>query len=159
MALIDPADLAAFGVPDDEKTTAMIADAIAQAVILAPCLAVAPDELDPAVAAAAKAILRGALVRWHEAGSGAKVTTQQTASIFSESQTIDTTQKRRGAFWPSEITDLQRLCKTTKRRPFTITMGEPAAPHLPWCDVMFGGLSCSCGVAIAGRPIYEGGDW
>lgn len=27
--------------------------------------------------------------------------------------------------------------------------------HLPWCSLMFGGTNCSCGVDIAGHPIYE----
>ena len=31
--------------------------------------------------------------------------------------------------------------------------------HLPWCALMFAALYCSCGVDIAGRPIFEGGDW
>lgn len=26
--------------------------------------------------------------------------------------------------------------------------------HLPWCDLMFLGPTCSCGVNLAGRPIY-----
>lgn len=29
-----------------------------------------------------------------------------------------------------------------------------ATRHLPWCDLMFLGSSCSCGVNLAGRPIY-----
>jgi hypothetical protein len=28
-------------------------------------------------------------------------------------------------------------------------------PHLPWCTLMMGGDYCSCGVNIAGHPIYE----
>jgi hypothetical protein len=31
--------------------------------------------------------------------------------------------------------------------------------HVPWCNLMFGASYCSCGADIAGRPIYEGGDW
>jgi hypothetical protein len=30
--------------------------------------------------------------------------------------------------------------------------------HLPWCSGALGANYCSCGVDIAGRPIYEGGD-
>lgn len=37
---------------------------------------------------------------------------------------------------------------------FAIDMVGVAAPHPPWCSVYFGG-TCSCGVSIAGRPIYE----
>ena len=29
--------------------------------------------------------------------------------------------------------------------------------HMPWCAINFGALYCSCGVDIAGTPIYEGG--
>ena len=28
--------------------------------------------------------------------------------------------------------------------------------HLPWCNLMWGALYCSCGTDIAGRPIFEG---
>lgn len=151
--LITPADLAPFGLPDDAKTEAMIEDAIAQAVIVAPCL---ETTTDPKVLAAARAILRGALVRWHEAGSGAKVTKQQTAGIFSQTDTLDNSQKRRGAFWPSEIVDLQKLCKRSSGKPYTIELvGDGRVRHLPWCDLAFGGLACSCGADIAGAPIFE----
>lgn len=33
-----------------------------------------------------------------------------------------------------------------------------ASRHLPWCSLAFGALFCSCGVDIAGVPIFEGGD-
>lgn len=29
--------------------------------------------------------------------------------------------------------------------------------HLAWCSLLMGATYCSCGVDIAGRPIYEGG--
>lgn len=39
---------------------------------------------------------------------------------------------------------------------FAIDMApSTVGSHLPWCDLMFGGLSCSCGVDIAGYPIFE----
>lgn len=31
------------------------------------------------------------------------------------------------------------------------------AAHLPWCSINFGATYCSCGVDIAGVPIFEGG--
>lgn len=31
--------------------------------------------------------------------------------------------------------------------------------HLAWCALAMGGVYCSCGADIAGRPIYEGADW
>lgn len=30
--------------------------------------------------------------------------------------------------------------------------------HLPWCSLMMGANYCSCGVDIAGAPIFEGGE-
>jgi len=41
---------------------------------------------------------------------------------------------------------------------FSIDMvGAAYSAHLPWCSLMLGANYCSCGVDIAGRPIYEGG--
>lgn len=41
---------------------------------------------------------------------------------------------------------------------FSVDMvGGQSSPHLPWCTLMMGGNYCSCGVDIAGRPIFEGG--
>lgn len=31
--------------------------------------------------------------------------------------------------------------------------------HLPWCSLMFGATYCSCGVDIAGEPIFELGGY
>ena len=31
--------------------------------------------------------------------------------------------------------------------------------HLPWCSLNFGANYCSCGVDIAGTPVFEGGYW
>lgn len=36
-------------------------------------------------------------------------------------------------------------------------VGWRGTPHLPWCSLMMGANYCSCGVDIAGRPIFEGG--
>lgn len=35
------------------------------------------------------------------------------------------------------------------------TAGGFGSPHLPWCSLNFGAEYCSCGVDIAGYPIYE----
>ena len=154
MALIDAAALAPFGLLNDSKTAAMLEDAIAQALTVAPCLA-NEEALNPVQKASAKATLRAAIVRWHEAGSGAKVTHSQGAGPFSESETYDTSHQRKGAFWPSEITMLQSICKSG-RQAYTVDMsGHQASPHQPWCAVVFGANYCSCGADIAGSPIYE----
>ena len=41
-------------------------------------------------------------------------------------------------------------------RAFSIDMTPTSyANHQPWCDVMLGGATCSCGASLAGYPIYE----
>lgn len=43
---------------------------------------------------------------------------------------------------------------------FAIDMLGFSNPHLPWCNINFGATWCSCGVDIAGVPIFErGADW
>jgi hypothetical protein len=42
---------------------------------------------------------------------------------------------------------------------FAIDMAGTGSLHLPWCNLYFGGVDCSCGVDIAGYPIFEGPDW
>jgi hypothetical protein len=100
---LSPSDLDAFASIDPVKANAMIEDALALAERVAPCIVSA----DFAYPKAAKAILRGAILRWHEAGTGATV--QQSAGPFAQS--IDTKQQRRSMFWPQEIEQLQDLCK------------------------------------------------
>ena len=41
---------------------------------------------------------------------------------------------------------------------FSVDMVGIASVHLPWCALNFGANYCSCGVDIAGVPIFEGGD-
>lgn len=41
---------------------------------------------------------------------------------------------------------------------FSVDMVGFATAHLPWCSFNFGALYCSCGVDIAGTPIFEGAD-
>lgn len=40
---------------------------------------------------------------------------------------------------------------------FSVDMVGIASVHLAWCALMLGANYCSCGVDIAGVPIYEGG--
>lgn len=109
-------DLAPFvdGI-DERKAEAMIRSTIAMASApwIAPCIV---DD-DFAYPEQAKAILVGAILRWNDAGSGA--ITQLSAGSFQ--QTVDNRSERKRMFWPSEITDLQRLCGTARTgRAFTI---------------------------------------
>lgn len=42
------------------------------------------------------------------------------------------------------------------RQAFSIVPSASSSRHLPWCDVAFGS-SCSCGVVLAGDPLFEAG--
>lgn len=45
---------------------------------------------------------------------------------------------------------------TDSSSAFSIDMApQSGVRHLPWCSLYFGGPVCSCGVDIAGYPIYE----
>lgn len=103
--------------------------------------------------AEARLILIGAITRWAQAGSGAMQ--QQTAGPFG--MTVDTRQRTGYNLWPSEITDLQAICKTPgegSRVAFSIDTAPVCSDHLPW-SLMLGATYCSCGVDIAGYPLYE----
>lgn len=39
---------------------------------------------------------------------------------------------------------------------FSVDMAPGGVTHLAWCSLMLGATYCSCGVDIAGEPIYEG---
>lgn len=125
---LEPADLDPFASIDPAKAEAMIDDALALAARVAPCILSDTFADD----AAARAILRGAILRWHEAGSGAFQ--QQTAGPFGVS--VDTRQQRRGMFWPSEIEQLQDLCRDgdSMGRAFTIdtTPADTRGPDGFW---------------------------
>ncbi|MGX7727594.1 hypothetical protein [Rhodococcus sp. 5G237] len=134
---------------DEAKAEAMIEDALALAAEVAPCIL----EDSFAKPAAAKAILRGAVLRWNDAGTGAVVS--QAAGPFS--QTIDTSKVRRAMFWPSEITDLQKLCGGSETRAFSIdTYAGAHNVHAEVCAVNFGAAYCSCGAVLTGGdPLWE----
>ena len=44
------------------------------------------------------------------------------------------------------------------RGAFSIRPSVSASIHLPWCALNFGATYCSCGVDVAGYPIFEGAD-
>lgn len=115
-ALIEPADLAPFADIPQAKAEAMIADALAMAARVAPCI----NNTDFAYPDAARAILRGAILRWHEAGTGA--VQSQTAGPFG--MQVDTRQQRRGMFFPTEINDLTALCASSATS-YTTSMAGP----------------------------------
>lgn len=114
------ADLQVFAPSiDPAKAEAMIDDATALALIVAPCIASATFANSDAV----RAILRGAILRWNEAGTGALASQQ--AGPFGMS--VDTRQERRGMFWPSEIAQLQNLCSNGTGGVYTVSLAGPDA--------------------------------
>jgi hypothetical protein len=122
---ITPDDLSPFADIDTEKALAMIDDALAMASLVAPCIT--DDEFT--YTTAAKAIIRGAILRWNDAGSGA--ITQQGAGPFQ--MTVDNRQQRKGMFWPSEINQLQDLCRDhIQGQAFTIDTTPAAAGPGYW---------------------------
>lgn len=104
---ITVADLQIFNPElDPDMAEILIRDGMALARRVAPCL---DDEAFP-FADAAAAIIRGAILRWADSGSGALASDSKTAGPFSQTTTYDTRQQRRTLFYPSEITELQKLC-------------------------------------------------
>lgn len=127
MAFLTTTDLEPFASIDATKAQAMIDDAEAMAVLVAPCINAEGFTNQAAV----KAILRGAVLRWNDSGSGALQA--QTAGPFG--QTLDTRQERRGMFWPSDIEQLQNLCGTVGGSVFTVSLAGPdptTGPLLGW---------------------------
>jgi len=152
-----PADLEPFATIDAIKAAAMIEDAMAIAARVAPCIITEEFLYD----AAARAILRGAVIRWHEAGSGAMSAQSITTGPFGQSQTVDTRQTRRSMFWPSEIEQLQDLCKGPEQGGAfdidTVASGSATIVHADSCALFFGALYCSCGAVLTGLyPLYGG---
>lgn len=105
--------------------------------------------------AEAKLVLVGAMKRWVEAGAGAL----QSQTVGPFGMTVDTRQRSSGFnLWPSEINQLQEICQsntTGSSGAFSFSPSGAASAHLPWCSLNFGATYCSCGVDIAGYPIYE----
>ena len=114
---LDASDLSPFAEIDIAKAEAMIEDAEAMALLAAPCIAADGFAYGTAV----KAILRGAVLRWNDSGSGALQA--QTAGPFG--QTLDTRQERRGMFWPSEIVALQSLCADSQGGVYSTSLAGP----------------------------------
>lgn len=149
--IITSADL-----PDDIAANAMAAlwvdGANARASRVAPCLANEDPAPTAEQLAEAKLILIGAVMRWSQAGAGA--IQSQNAGPFGV--TIDTRQRTGFNLWPSEINQLQDICKTgSESRAFSVDTVGCGSVHSPICSIYFGsGASCSCGASIAGEAIY-----
>lgn len=128
--VLTPQDLAPFAEIEASKAEAMIADAEALALRVAPCL---KPEADADLLNAAKAILRRAILRWNETGnSGSRTSTSRQAGPWSETDTVSTSGSR-GLFLPSEITQLQELCRVGGKA-FTINQVQPTVVLDPFVD-------------------------
>lgn len=145
---VTPGDLAPFADIDTAKAVAMIEDAMALAAVTAPCI-LGPDFEH---AAAAKAIIRGAILRRHEAGTGA----YSEVSTGPFGATVDTRTARKGMFTGSELDDLKALCSAGGTgKAFSVdTAPGSANVHAETCSVVFGAW-CSCGADIAGFPLWD----
>lgn len=155
---LEVSDLTAFA-PDivSDKATLMIDDAESLALLVAPCLD--PDledyDLSDLRQNAVKAVLRAAILRWNDSGTGAFQ--QQTTGPFGV--TMDTRQVRRGMFWPSEIEQLQNICKAGDEAngAFSINTAGTSIVHADICSLNFGAIYCSCGADLTNYeyPLYE----
>lgn len=154
--LLTPADLVPF-VPDIDpgKAQEMITDVLALAGLAAPCLD--DENLDPKKAAAAKAILRGAVLRWNEAGQGGRTQVTNTALGFQHSESFDNSTPRRSLLWPSEIAQLQKICAAGGGRSAWSydTAGGGGLQHAQTCAINLGASFCDCGAIYTGSgPLW-----
>ena len=158
---LTPADLAPFADIDEAKASAMIEDVEARAAQAAPCITEAGFLADEPRAAAVRSILRQAVLRWNDAGTG--VFTQLGAGPYQASS--DNRQERKPLLWPSEISDLRDICSaysgdTVSDRAFSVRPTRAGGdPHQPWCAIHFRAGYCSCGPDLTDYqyPLYEGG--
>lgn len=98
-------DFEAWNLSDTERLDQLIGDVLAQAAIVAPCL----DAPAFAYGRAAKAVLREAVLRRLDAGTGAVTTRQQGTGPFSQMEVVDA-RGMRGILRPDDISQLQTLC-------------------------------------------------
>ena len=144
-------DLAPFAEIPTAKAEAMIADALAMARLAAPCI----DDADFAYPDAAKAVIRGAILRWNDAGTGVQTQVSDTVGPFQHAESYQQPQ-RRALFWPSEIDQLKKLCadSSSSKAWGYDTVAGPRIVHQDACSVNFGAAFCSCGAELAGFPLW-----
>lgn len=147
--------IASSDLPADIVTHAMasvwVDGANARASRVAPCLAAVDPAPTADQLAEAKLILIGAVARWAQAGSGAF----RSETIGPMGYTVDTRQRGGFNLWPSEITQLQDICKSgVGRQAFSVDMLRYSGYHSPICSLYFGGV-CSCGADLSGGlPVF-----
>lgn len=156
---IDPAEILAFNndLPSD-VVEILIRDALAMARRVAPCI----DDVDFQFADAATAIIRSAVLRWAESGSGGITQKQTTAGPFGQTTSFDNRQTRRSLFFPSEIKELEALCSAGNSKAFAIDT-VPAArtgcvAGVAGCGYLVGTLNTPC--QVCGEVLRpEAGQW
>lgn len=130
--------------PQVESTTVddYVEDAWARATAVAPCIALDtfPKEgEEEQKTAELKAILRGIILRWHEAQAGGATGKTNMAGPYQQSVQLDARPKRGFVLQPSEIVDLQRLCMK-RGRPFSVdTMPDDPQANVPLYGVVVNG--------------------
>ncbi|QSL99753.1 head-to-tail adaptor [Gordonia phage Ecliptus] len=149
--IIGPSDLP-VAVASDAMAETWINGANARASRVAPCLSATYPPPSADQLAEAKLILVGAVIRWSQAGAGAL----QSRTAGPYGQVLDTRQRGGFNLWPSEITQLQEICKTGDQgRAYAVDTVQAGSSHSPICSLYFGGGDCSCGASLAGTPIFE----
>ncbi len=148
--IIMPTDLPE-GIRGGEMCPMWVEGANAQAQRVAPCLASIDHPPTSGQLSEARLILAGAVIRWSQAGSGAV----QSESAGPYGITVDTRQPSGYNLRPSEITQLQDICKNgSEKQAFAIdTAPRHLVVHAEICSVRWGG-PCSCGADIAGEALY-----
>ena len=142
--IITPDDLP-VEVASNAMSSRWIDGANARASRVAPCLVSTDVPPSADQLAEARLILIGAIMRWQQAGTGAYQ--QQTAGPFGV--TMDTRQRGGFNLWPSEITQLQDICKDgSKSSAFSVDTVACGGFHSQSCSVYFNG-PCSCGADLA----------
>lgn len=158
--LLSPADLAPFAEIAENKAKAMIDDVLALAGLAAPCLD--DENLDPKKARAVKAILRGAVLRWNEAGQGGRTQVSETVGPWQHSESFDNSTPRRSLLWPSEISKLQEICGGDggDRKAWSYdTAGAAGTQHGDTCAINLGATFCDCGAIYSGAgPLWGTGE-
>ena len=122
---IEPEDLAHFATIPEAKAAAMIADAEAKAILAAPKLAT--TALEPQQLAQVKAILRDAILRWNDRGSGALTQT----SVGQVSISTDTRYSTRNLFTEAELDLLRAIAADDGAQAggaFAVDLGQPNSP-------------------------------
>lgn len=133
----------------------LIKDGLALARKAAPCI----DDPEFRFADAAAAIIRGAILRWAESGAGGLTQKQTTAGPFSQNFSFDNRQSRRSLFFPSEITELQDLCKASNTDgafgiDTIVARSSRCARDYEGCPYLMGSINSPC--QVCGETLRPG---